>query len=260
MEPQNKTVEEFFKDLPTEDKKPADIFSPEIKEEEKKAEEKKVEQAPEEGEVRKNRRHRRLEQQLEEARLELEKERAYNQGRSEAQKFSQETNKDDTDPRFLRIYGDKPETREAWQIQKELFSEYAEKIKQQTLQEIEEEQRKSQSEQREYESFIDSELESIEDEYNIDVTSDSPQARKVRREFLELVQTVSPKDEDGMVESYADFGEVFKLYQTKSATKEDNSRRNEIASNSMKQGGAPNVDKATEDATLAYLRQNGIRI
>lgn len=207
-----------------------------------------VKPAPEEGnnkdkteddEPRKNRRHRRLEAQLQqerEARIAAE---ARADAVSESQRFS--SDEGEVDERFLRIYGDTPETRQAWKLQQDILNDYKQEAKQEAIREIEERDENVKRQTREYESFIDDELEGIEDEFDVDVTSDAPAARKARREFLEMVQQASPKDEDGTITGYADFSAVWEFYQTKKSTEKQNSNRNkDISSRSMeKSSGAP---------------------
>lgn len=262
MNPEQKSVEQFFNDLPKEDKKIVDIF--EEPKADAKTEEKKEEAAtlPEkDDEPRKNRRHRRLEQQLQEERELRIAAEARAEGRSEAQRFSSENSADEVDPRWLTIYGDTKEARQAWKLQQEIISDYAEKSKEEVRRELQEEQAQASKYEKEFESFIDNQLESIEDEYNVDITSNSPQARKMRSELIDMVEALSPKDEDGLVTNYADFKGAFEMYQLKNTKTEDNSRQREIASRSMaSSSGVPNTDKATEDATLDYLRKIGIRI
>lgn len=242
MKPQSSNeVDKFFENLPSEDKKEADIF------------EKPVTPTPEQGdkkedvvlekEEHKNRRHRRLEAQLQqerEARIAAE---ARAEGRSEADRFSKGTTTDESEKMLLTMYGDTKEGRQAADIHKALLERTLSQAKKEALEEIEQRQIESQKQEREYESFIDSELEAIEDDFNVDVTSNSPSARKTRNEFIELIQKLSPKDEDGNITSYADFGATFEMYQAKQQ-KPDNSRNREVAARSMeKSGGAASQGK-----------------
>jgi hypothetical protein len=210
-------VDKLFSDLPTEDKEMQNIFDPEVKPEIP-APEAEVETKSEEDEPRKNRRHRRLEQQLQderEARIRLE---AQLETRSELSKFTEDVG--DVPSEWLSIYGgNSPEgieqAKRAWKLQQDLLDQATTRAKEEALREIEDRNKRSIQEQKQYESFIDSQLESIEDEFNVDVTSDSPAARKARREFLEMVQTLSPKDENGDITGYADFGATWEMYQLK---------------------------------------------
>lgn len=229
-------VDEFFDGLPSEDKKEADIFAEEAKVAPKIDDD--PEQAPESI---KDRRHRRLEQKLQ---AERESNIALNariNALSETDRFRQEIKTEDIPIDWLSIYGGAtPEGQEqakrAWKLQQEMLSNVKEEAKKEALEEIENRQQETAKQQKQFESFIDTELESIEDQYNVDVTSNAPSARKARREFLELVQKFSPKDEDGTITDYADFGATWEAYQA-TAKKPDNSRQKDLADRSMKQSG-----------------------
>lgn len=232
-------VDEFFKGLPGEQPKDADIFE----EAPKDGQQAPVEGAEgaaagpgEGGEPRKNRRHRRLEQQLQaerEARIAAEARASGLAERGASEVPSEVPDK------WLRIYGDSPESRLAWSLQKEMLDGVAKEAREGALQEFETRQKASADESAKFESFIDAELEDIEDEFNVDVTSDAPAARKARREFLELVQELSPKDDSGSITAYADFGAAWKQYAARKAgAPADNSRNKDLADRSMVRSGA----------------------
>lgn len=234
-------VEEFFEGLPSEDKKEVDIF-----EEENKKVESKVEIDPEEvPESIKDRRHRRLEQRLQ---AERESNIALNariNALSETDRFRQDLKAEDVPLDWLSVYGgNTPEGQEqakrAYKLQQEMLSNVKEEAKREALEAIETHQQESVKQQKEFESFIDSELESIEEQFNVDITSNAPSARKARREFLELVQKFSPKDEDGTIKDYADFGATWEMYQT-TQKKTDNSKQKDLANRTMKQSSGEEV-------------------
>ncbi len=231
-------VDKFFDGLEQPVPEKADIFEPEKKQDpEKEGNEPK----PEEGEGRKNRRHRRLEEQLRterELRIAAEAKAA---GRAEADSQRRETVTGNEVPdRWLQIYGDTPDSKKAWELNKALFADEAKKVREETLKEIEQREQSRSDEQAKFESYIDSELESLEDEHDVDLTSDAPAARKARREFLELVAELSPKDEDGSISAYADFDAAWKHFaKTKEKPADpDAARRREVASRSGGNGGS----------------------
>lgn len=251
MEPKNE-VDKFFEDIPSQDTKIEESPLPEKEEKEEESDETK-------SEGRKNRRHRRLEEQLQ---AERESNIALTERIKVLAEVDKTSNRSDTEvpAEWLALHGDTPESQKAWQMEQRLLESYAQKAKGEALQEFEEKQNRVLEEQKKYESVIDSQLESLEDEHNVDLTSDAPAARKARREFLEMVQSLSPKDEKGNITGYADFDTAFGLYQKTRTEKVDNSRQKEIASKSMQRSGSSSNDNAVEDAQLKYLRGIGIRI
>lgn len=235
-EDKNSAVDDFFKNLPTEDQAVADIFD-EGKEVEAPAdaatEKVEAENTPENGaESRKNRRHRRLEKQLEDEKAA----RIAAEARAQALSGVRNTAKDETiDERLVRLYG--ADNEEAQRLHMELLRDFATKGKEEALREMEERQASKLKEQAEFESLIDTELEAIEDEFDVDVTSDAPAARKARREFLELVQKLSPKDQSGTITAYADFQETWELYQARAPKPADATRSKELAARTMTKSG-----------------------
>lgn len=232
MEKENKSeVDKLFDTLPKDEKEQDDIFNTKPEKEEVK------EVVSEEDEPRKNRRHRRWETQLSEKEKGLIAREARLEALSEVSQFKQDIG--EVDSRWLQIYGDTPESRKAWSLQQDIFNDYTSKVKDEVTQNLKKEQLETQRQTKQFESFIDDKLESIEDEFNVDVTSNAPQAKKARREFLELVQNLSPKDEEGTITGYADFEATWEIYQSqRSKDKPDVSRNKEIASRSMEKGGA----------------------
>ncbi len=229
---QTSTVDEFFKGLPSEDKQQADVFN-DKKQEEKPDIKVEGEEEPEEG--HKNRRHRRLEQQL-------QREREANIALNERLKVLAEQDKvikettGEIDPRLIRVFGTSDEAKEIAKHFTEILSETKESAREEAIREIADQENAKVAEQGKYESFIDEQLEALEDEYDVDLTSNSPQANKARKEFLTLVQQLSPKDDQGTITDYADFQSTFEIYNDKQG-KVDNSRREEIASKSMQRSG-----------------------
>lgn len=239
MKDEHKTVDEFFNSLPSEDKKGQDIFedgkstNAEKKPEPEKEKEIEPEEVPDEI---KNRRHRRLEEKLQ---AERESNIALAERvkiLSEQDKFTKETS---IDPRIGKLFDTSTDLgKENAQRLADLLSDYSTKAKEEALREIADKQLEEKEEQKSYENFIDKGLESLEDRYNIDLTSDAPQARKARREFLEMVEKLSPKDDEGSITGYADFDSTYEIYKEKHTEKIDNSRQKEIASRSMQKSNS----------------------
>ncbi len=134
----------------------------------------------------------------------------------------------DLPPEWLAMYGDNEESRRAWTLQERLLDNYKNQAKQEAIAEIRSEQERADEAVREFEQVIETSLDELEETHGVDLTSNSPAAKKARNEYLDLVQRLSPKDRDGNVTSYADFHEVWDIYQsTKSGP--DASRKQNLA-------------------------------
>lgn len=253
-------IDKFFDDLPSQDKLVADVFDEENPEKVPVEGEPKT---PEEGdeseaskEARKNRRERRLEEKLQRSQqmnIELN-ERV--KVLSETKQFQTEFKpSNDMPAEWIALYGDTPEAKRAWQMNESLINRAKKEAKDEALQEFESKQNKAVQEQKQFEGLIDSELESLEDDFNVDLTSNAPAARKARREFLEMVQDLSPKDEEGNITSYADFGKTFENYQkikkTEKVPDPTVNRAKELASRSMSKSSS-NSNQDVIDGPITF--------
>lgn len=253
MEPEKgqSELEKLFEGLPDEEVAEGDIFADIGKKQDDQAvaapakDDAQVVDDPAKGdEPRKNRRHRRLEKQLQEEREARIRAEALAEGRTSAQS----ADAGDVPQEWLRMYGDTPESRQAWALNKGILTGFMAQAEENAVKRIQAEQAKQREQEQQFEQFIEEELEDIEDQFNVDVTSDAPAAKKARREFLELVQSLSPKDESGSITGYADFTESWKIYQDKKkAVAPDKSRAKEIASRGLTNSGnaAPEEVKRT---------------
>ncbi len=143
---------------------------------------------------------------------------------------------------WLAMYGDNEDSRKAWKFQSKLMDDYKTRAKDEALAEFRSEQERATAETAQFQSIIEDSLDSIEDEFNVDLTSNSPAAKKARGEYLDLVQRLSPKDGAGNVTSYADFHEVWDIYQA-SKVAPNNSRQKELASRSTTKANEAPAEK-----------------
>jgi len=239
-------IDKFFNGLPGEEKQGQDVFD-------QQPSKKDVDVIPEKGneseddEPRKNRRHRRLEEQL-------QRERESNIALNERVKVLAEVERGapvgagEMPPEWVALYGNTDESKSAWAMQSRMLGSLKEQAKKEALEEFENRQQAAVQEQKEYESFIDSELEALEDEHDVDLTSNAPAARKARRELLEMVQKLSPKDSSGAITGYADFSSTFELYKgskTQDKPNETITRQKELAARTMQEPNKGVTEKST---------------
>jgi hypothetical protein len=220
-------VNKFFEGLPGEDKQLQDVF------EEKDAPKIPVKETEEEP--HKNRRERRMEQKL-------QQERESNILLAERLRVATDLDKTkkenpDVDGRLIEIFGTEETGKKLAKHFSELLNETKTSAREEALREIENAQNSEQEEVSKAEDEIDQNLEAIEDAYGIDLTSDTKEATSKRRQFLELVEKMSPKDQDGTITDYADFGSVYEIFD-QTHNKIDNTRQKEIANRSMQRSGS----------------------
>ncbi len=238
-------IDKFFSGLPTENKQMQEIVEDPTKIAVPVQGEPKQKVEGDEGEEpRKNRRHRRLEEQL-------QRERESSIALNERVKVLSEmvvgggnTPVGEIPGEWIALYGNTDEAKNAWAMQERLLQQATQRAKQEAIEEMQQQQFDAQQQQKDFESFIDTELENLEDTYNVDLTSNAPAARKARRELLEMVQQLSPKDEDGTILNFADFGSTFDVYQkTQTEDKSEiTNKKKEIAAKSMQNSGNNTVN------------------
>ncbi len=94
-----------------------------------------------------------------------------------------------------------------------------------------EEQRRA---EQEAEKELEDGLESVEDSFDVDMTSNTPKARKLKADFIDFVEKLAPKDKDGNVKEYPDFEYAFELFKEKtSKPAPSNDRKKDLASRGL---------------------------
>lgn len=214
-------------------------------------------------ESNKNRQHRRTSAKLESERKTLQEIREANikeagrlEALSEQRKFLESTSDQTIDERLLTLYGSDANGKKAAQITQSLLEDTARRARELALEDFKKESRERERAVAEDKEFIDGQLQDLEDTSGMELTSNTPLARKNRAEFLDMVSKFSSKDRDGDIQEYADFNEVFNVFkQTRKSA--NNSQQKDLASRGMARGGSTQHstgDKAVE----AYLRNAGI--
>ena len=136
---------------------------------------------------------------------------------------------------LVRIIGnDTPEKLSAIKDFKKVLLEREDKGAEKALNYFQEQQAKEQEVYKEAENEVEQGFESIEETFGIDL--DAPNATKVRNDFIDFVQRISPKDRDGNIVEYADFTESFSLFQEMNKKPSSNSRNKELASRGVSRG------------------------
>jgi hypothetical protein len=121
------------------------------------------------------------------------------------------------------------------------------------------EQRLSARESREAqeEAEADNELiegfETIEESFGVDITSDSPQSRKLRGEFIEFIRKVAPKNDEGEVMEFPDLEQTFDAFQSTRQINKTTNRAKELAARGTERGGSAATAPSGEDKSWAAV-------
>ena len=169
---------------------------------------------------------------------------------TEAQKFSRE-NTPEVDETIARIYGtNTPEAAEATALLQKALANAENRATEKALEKFREEQLAEQQSVQKEEQTLDGMIDDIEDETGVDMDSQTKKA------FFSLLERLSPKDSDGNVKEYADHHAVWEELQARKQPQ--NTRAKDLASRSVARNGASPATSVQDDATVRFLKENGI--
>lgn len=101
------------------------------------------------------------------------------------------------------------------------------------LAEIESRQNAEVQADQEAEQELESAFENIEEQFDVDITSNNALARKTRQEFVSFVEKIAPKDRNGDIVDYPDMTSAWETFsEIKKSTAQPN-RAKELASRGM---------------------------
>ncbi len=241
--------QKFLEEL---DIKPANVLDQPFNEPSESSDEGGAKSEEELAEELKNRHIRRMEKKLRDERESNIALNARLQGIAEAKGLTESTEESDYLKVVEKIYGTQtPEGIAATELLKTALQRLEESASTKAYDRLEQERgNESQAVARE-EDKLDSMMESIEDEFNADFSNPT-----VKNGFLNLLEELSPKDEDGNIIEYADGAKVYQLYEA--STKRSNVRAKEISGRSMTRGGSSGGSKLETSAAEQFLKENGI--
>ncbi len=84
---------------------------------------------------------------------------------------------------------------------------------------------------------LDAGVDTIENEFDVDLSSTDPVARKTRGEFMNFLKRVAPKNSQGEIIEYPDFQATFELFQESRKKVVAPSRAKELAARGMERSG-----------------------
>lgn len=200
--------------------------------------------------------HPRFKKIMEELKDLREKDEEKSSASSEAEKFKASSS-DELPPHWVALFGDDEKSAKAWKIQQKHEEQLVAQAEERAINRIQESQKKEVAEQRKWERFIDDQLTTIEDTYDVDLTSDKEPATKARNEILKIVSELSPKDDDGNVTSFIPFDKAYEIYELKkgSSKKPDASAKKEASARSMSKSESASTEK--EEDTSGGFGFNG---
>lgn len=175
---------------------------------------------------------------------------------TEALRFARETDTQNVDENLIRLYGNDEKGLLAAKITQDLLNKTKQEAREEALSSFREEQEQADQEVATHRNELDEMLDDIEDEFNVDLTSDSPAALKARQGFYAALQKLSPKNRDGIVTDYADPLATWEYVQ--SQQKPADTRAKDLGSRSMVRSGASGESKLEASSTERFLKDAGI--
>lgn len=87
---------------------------------------------------------------------------------------------------------------------------------QRAFEKIQEQSQAQVERERQAKEELDESFESIEETYNVDLSSNTSHARKTRTEFVDYIRKIAPKNEEGEVSSFPDIPAAWEEFQERS--------------------------------------------
>lgn len=137
-------------------------------------------------------------------------------------------------PSFIKLVGN--DTDEKKQVLKDLsdyFGSLKGEARKEFLAEMEQQQRQQVEQDRQAQEELDSSFEEIEETYNVDLSSNTATAGKMRSDFIDYIRKIAPKNQDGEVTAFPDLMGAFEDFQERSKRVVQPSRAKELASRGL---------------------------
>lgn len=140
---------------------------------------------------------------------------------------------------FVRLVGnDTPEKLAVLKDLSSYFSTLKGEAKQDFLREIEEQKQQATQAEAQAQEELETSFEEIEENYDVDLSSNSASAKQMRAQFIEYVRKVAPKDENGEVKAFPDMLASFEEFQERNKRiPVPQTRAKELASRGMARSG-----------------------
>lgn len=154
-----------------------------------------------------------------------------------------------------RIYGtDTPEAQIATDLLKKAIIGARDDAENRAYQRVQTERQREAEEARKADSQFDDIIDELEDEHSFTFNQTQEKA------YFDLLRKMSPKDSSGKVVSLADPHAVFEVFQDKlkSAKTGTGTRAKDLSARSMTQSGASGESTLKDDATVRFLKDNGL--
>lgn len=139
---------------------------------------------------------------------------------------------------FIKLVGN--DTEEKKQVLKDLSSyfgslkgEAKKEAVEEFMQDLQKQQQEAVAADKQAQEELDSSFEQIEENFDIDLSSNSASAKKLRSEFIDYVRKIAPKNEDGEVSAFPDLVGAFEDFQERGKRSTTPNRAKELAARGL---------------------------
>lgn len=163
---------------------------------------------------------------------------------------------------LTRVIGnDTPEKIQAVKDMRRVFGSLEERGAQKALAQIQAQAQQQADEDQEAINELESGFEDIEESFGVDLTSNSPAARKLDTEFRTYVRKIAPKNAQGEVVAFPDLSAAFETFQ-ELQKRPSNNRAKELASRGMSRSNDAssvpvNTDKSWKGVEKLFNKLTG---
>lgn len=154
---------------------------------------------------------------------------------TETERFVRETPETDevTDVLTRLIGNNTPEKVSMVKEFKNILEKGTQRAKEEAIAELRAQQQELVQADIEAEQELETAFDSIEETFNVDISSNSPLAKKTRQEFVSFVEKIAPKDRNGDIVDFPDMISAFETYQDMKRSTAQPSRAKELANRGM---------------------------
>ncbi len=151
----------------------------------------------------------------------------------------------DDDDYYARLIGnDTPEKREMVKEAKAREERQLQIAEERAFNRLSQKEQEEQRFEKEAQEELDNAFESIEETYDVDISSNNPQARKTRQEFVSFVEKIAPKNKNGDIVDYPDMNSAWETFNEIKKSTTQPSRAKELASRGLTRSSETTIKDA----------------
>ena len=154
----------------------------------------------------------------------------------------------------LIIGNDTPEKVHALKMLEKSLSKIKDEASEKAISRIEQARAEEKRIESETNAYMSNSFEEIEETFSVDLTSKTPQAKKMNNEFREYLYKIAPKNQDGTIIAMPDIVSSFETFQMLNQ-KEKSTKAKELASRGMSRNTTTSSEQPKERITFETINR-----